>query len=111
MIVNKTGVAVEIKQRGFDENITGIEADTRQPLCWNSDSMERFLNIRVIDEAKDWSWSGNLSVLELGTVNFMCRNANNKKELMFMRTDVRSDASNIYVVIERVADSERPFLV
>lgn len=28
-----------------------------------------------------------------------------------MRTDVRSDDSNIYIVIEKVSDKERPFLI
>lgn len=69
------------------------------------------MNLRIIDEEKDWNWSGDLNVLELGTVNFMLRNKNDKFELNFMRTDVRSDDSNIFIVIEKLTDKERPFLI
>lgn len=41
----------------------------------------------------------------------MIRNKENKMETFFLRTDVRSDDSNIYVVIEKVIDKERPFLI
>lgn len=41
----------------------------------------------------------------------MIRNKEDKMEVCFLRTDVRSDDSNIYVVIEKVSDKERPFLI
>lgn len=91
--------------------MTGIEADTRIPLYWYNESVSRFLNVRIVDEQKDWNWSGNLNVQELGTVNFMCRNSNDKMDLVFLRTDVRSDDSNIFIVIEKISDQEKPFLV
>jgi len=80
-------------------------------LYWYDDSDSRFLNVRLVDKEKDWEWSGNLNVLELGTVNFLCRNKNQKMDLLFMRTDVRSDDSNIFIVIEKLTPKERPFLV
>lgn len=91
--------------------MTGIDPNTRIPLYWYDESVSRFLNVRIIDESKDWGWSGNLNVLEMGTVNFMCRNSNDKMETMFMRTDVRSDDSNIFIVIEKLSPNERPFLI
>jgi len=111
IIVNKTGMSLEVKQKGFDDKVTGIDVDARIPLYWYNDSDSRFLNVRLIDEEKDWEWSGNLNVLELGTVNFLCRNKNQKMDLLFMRTDVRSDDSNIFIVIEKLTPKERPFLV
>ena len=109
--MNKTGMSLEVKQKGFDDKVTGIDVDARIPLYWYNDSDSRFLNVRLIDEEKDWEWSGNLNVLELGTVNFLCRNKNQKMDLLFMRTDVRSDDSNIFIVIEKLTPKERPFLV
>lgn len=80
-------------------------------MYWYNETESRFLNIRIIEEEKDWHWSGNLNVLELGTVNFLIRNRDNKMDISFLRTDVRSDDSNIYIVIEKVTDKERPFLI
>lgn len=111
VIVNKTGYPIEIKQKGNDEKVTGIEKDTRIPLYWYNETESRFLNIRIIEDEKDWHWSGNLNVLELGTVNFLIRNRDDKMDISFLRTDVRSDDSNIYIVIEKVTDKERPFLI
>ena len=81
------------------------------PLYWHNDDKNKFLNARLVDESKDWHWSGNLNVQELGTVNFLCRNKDNKMELLFLRTDVRSDKSNIFIVIEKVANNEIPYKV
>lgn len=73
IIVNKTGYALELKQNSVNK-IIAINKDSRIPLYWFDDNKDRFLNIRLVEEEKDWKWSGNMNVLELGTVNFMIRN-------------------------------------
>ncbi|KAL4496109.1 hypothetical protein ABPG72_015531 [Tetrahymena utriculariae] len=110
IIVNKTGYPLELKQNNVDY-IIAIDKDSRIPLYWYDDNKQRFLNMRLIEEEKDWRWSGNLNVLELGTVNFMIRNQENKMDISFLRTDVRSDDSNIYIVVEKATDKERPYLI
>ncbi|KAL4505260.1 hypothetical protein ABPG72_016327 [Tetrahymena utriculariae] len=111
ILVNKTGHQIYIKQKGYDDKITAIEKDTRIPLFWYDQSESRFLSIQLQEEAKQWNWSGNLNVQELGTVNFMVQSAENKQDVTFLRTDVRSDDSNIYIVIEKVPDNEKPYLI
>ncbi|EGR30928.1 PH domain protein [Ichthyophthirius multifiliis] len=111
IFVNKTGNLLEIRQKGVENKIIGIEKNSRIPLYWHNDEKSKFLNVRLIDENKDWNWSGNLNVQELGTVNFLCRNAQDKMELLFLRIDVRDDKSNIFIVIEKVQDNERPYLI
>ncbi|KAL4462680.1 hypothetical protein ABPG74_000510 [Tetrahymena malaccensis] len=114
ILVNKTGHQIYIKQKGYDDQITAIEKDSRIPLFWYDQSESRFLSIQLQEEAKQWNWSGNLNVQELGTVNFMVKSTQtteDKHDVTFLRTDVRSDESNIYIVIEKVPDKEKPYLI
>ncbi|EAR98864.2 PH domain protein (macronuclear) [Tetrahymena thermophila SB210] len=111
ILVNKTGHQIYIKQKGYDDKVTAIEKDTRIPLFWYDQSESRFLSIKLQEEANEWNWSGNLNVQELGTVNFMVRSTQDKLNVVFLRTDVRSDDSNIYIVIEKVSDKEKPYLI
>ncbi|EAR90561.2 PH domain protein (macronuclear) [Tetrahymena thermophila SB210] len=110
IIVNKTGQSIQVRQSGFGKSTT-IEKDSRIPLQWYDQREKRYLNLKILEDKQYWKWSGNLNVLELGTVNFLTRNLKNKMEITFLRIDVRSDASNIFIVVEKVNEKERPYLI
>ena len=111
ILVNKTNTSLIIRQKGQVglADAAQIKPDTRQPLYWPDASKEHMINIGLpFDE---WDWSGDLKISDIGALNFVLRNKKDRNRMLFMRTDTRQDASNIYIMIELTPEKEMPYVI
>ncbi|KAL4445126.1 hypothetical protein ABPG74_018854 [Tetrahymena malaccensis] len=67
---------------------------------------------KSIDDFQDHEvcWSGGIEITSVGVVSMCIRDKQNHI-VKFVRTDIRMDNSNIYVVIQEVEESQVPYLI
>jgi len=127
IFLNKTSFDVELTQPGLSlEEAMIIEKGIRKPKVRfmfdphgdRKDSKEKKkklaknINLRPYkEEAEEWCWSGDLSILDLNTNHFMIQKQESANEVKYLKTSVTKHQASIFVVLEEEEIAQIPYRI